>query len=117
MVEVEISKNGITRTFLALIDSGADVVLMPDTIAIMLNIDSAGCPIRNVGGVAGNTKGFVTNVNLKVQYFSKSINIPVCFIRTDVPVLLGQEGFFENYKIKFEKENEAFEISHGNRFT
>lgn len=39
------------------------------------------------------------------------IKITAGFIDSDsVNALLGQEGFFDNYRIKFEKDHDAFEI-------
>ena len=33
------------------------------------------------------------------------------FIDTDVPVLLGQEGFFDRYRIEFEQDHDTFKIT------
>jgi hypothetical protein len=46
IVEVEISRDGTGRKFLALIDSGADQITMPAAIAEALGIDRATCPPR-----------------------------------------------------------------------
>jgi len=43
---------------------------------------------------------------------NKKIKIPVGFINSDsVGLLLGQEGFFDNYRIKFERDHNVFEIT------
>jgi len=39
------------------------------------------------------------------------VEIPICFVESPtVSLLLGQEGFFDKYRIKFEKDHDTFEI-------
>lgn len=46
----------------------------------------------------------------------RSIKIPVCFVQSPtVGLLLGEEGFFDLYRIKFEKDHDTFEITPGKR--
>ena len=112
VVEVELSNHGHTRKFLALIDSGADQITMPATIAEALRIDRAACPKRSLMGVTmQRIEGFVGTLQIQVQHQSEAITAPVVFIDTDVPVLLGQEVFFDCYRIKFEKDHDTFEIT------
>ena len=111
IVEVEISRGGPARKFLALIDSGADQITMPSAIADALGIDRATCPSRPMMGITmQRTEGFVALVSIRVHNQAEAITVPAVFIDTDVPVLLGQEGFFDRYRIKFEKDHDTFEI-------
>lgn len=111
IVEVEISSGGPGRKFLALIDSGADQITMPAAIAEALGIDRTACPPRSLMGITmERTEGFVAQVMIRVQHHVETISAPAVFIDTDVPVLLGQEGFFDGYRIKFEKDHDTFEI-------
>ena len=111
IVEVEISCGGPGRKFLALIDSGADQITMPSAIAEALGIDRASCRPRSMMGITmQRTQGFIAQVMIRVQNHVKPITVPAVFIDTDVPVLLGQEGFFDRYRVKFEKDHDAFEI-------
>jgi hypothetical protein len=112
IVEVEISRGGPARKFLALIDSGADQITMPAAIAEALGIVRATCPSRALMGITmQRTEGFVAPVSIRVQHQPEAITAPAVFIDTDVPVLLGQEGFFDRYRIKFEKDHDTFEIN------
>jgi hypothetical protein len=55
---------------------------------------------------------FLASVNFKVKHFDKTITTPVAF--TDSPsvdVLLGQEDFFECFRIKFEKDHDTFDLT------
>src|ERR1700720_2521971 len=91
----ELSHGGHVRTFLALIDSGADQITMPAAIADALGIDRTACPPRSLMGITmERTEGFVAQVMIHVQHHVEPITAPAVFIDTDVPVLLGQEGFF-----------------------
>lgn len=111
IIEIEISRGGHGRKFLALIDSGADQITMPAAIADALGIDRSACRPRTMMGITmERTEGFVAPVVIKVQHHVEPITVPAVFIDTDVPVLLGQEGFFDRYRIKFEKDHDRFEI-------
>ena len=57
IVEVEISRGNQRRKFLALIDSGADQIIMPAAIAEVFGIDRASCPERSVIGVSMENTG------------------------------------------------------------
>jgi Aspartyl protease len=112
IVEVEISRGGPGRKFLALIDSGADQITMPAAIAEALGIDRAACRRRSMMGISmQRTEGFVAPVMIRVQHHVEPITAPVVFIDTDIPVLLGQEAFFDRYRVKFEKDHDTFEIT------
>lgn len=112
IVEIEISRGGPARKFLALINSGADQITMPAAIADALGIVRATCPRRSLIGITmQRVDGFVASIGIRVQHHSELIAVPAVFIDTDIPVLLGQEAFFDRYRIKFEKDHDAFEIS------
>jgi hypothetical protein len=111
IVEVEISRAGPGRKFLALIDSGADHITMPAAIAEVLGINRAECRPRPIMGITMETMdGFVAQVVIGVKYHIQPITVPAVFIDRDIPVLLGQEGFFDRYRVRFEKDHDTFEI-------
>ncbi len=112
VVEVEISKGAHKRKFLALIDSGADQIMMPAAIADVFGIDRRTCPTRTSLGVSMEPiDGFVSDLTLRIEHQMEDFDAPVIFIDTDIPVLLGREGFFDLYRIKFEQDHDTFEIS------
>jgi hypothetical protein len=112
IVEIEISHGGPSRKFLALIDSGADQITMPAAIADALGIDRAACPRRSMMGITmQRIDGFVAPIEIRVQHQAQAFTAPTVFIDTDIPVLLGQEAFFDRYRVKFEKDHDTFEIS------
>jgi hypothetical protein len=110
VVEVELTRGNYHRTFLALIDSGADQILMPAAIADGLGIDRNQCQHRSSMGITMDSiDGFVAELSIRVQH-QEPFTAPVVFIDTEVPVLLGREGFFDQHRIKFEQDHDTFEI-------
>jgi hypothetical protein len=111
VVEVELLRGHHQRTFLALIDSGADHIMMPATIAEAFEIDRAACQRRSVMGVSMEPiDGFISHLTFQIKDQAEQFDAPVVFIDSDVPVLLGREGFFDQYRIKFEQDHDTFEV-------
>jgi len=111
VVEVELSRGAQRRTFLALIDSGADQIMMPAVVAAVFGIDRSKCPTRASTGISMEPiNGFVAHLDFCIEHQAESFTAPVVFIDTDIPVLLGREGFFDFYRIKFEQDHDTFEI-------
>ena len=53
----------------------------------------------------------MVEVEVKIEHLDSSM-IPVGFIDSPhVGALLGQEGFFDGHRIKFEKDHNIFEVS------
>jgi hypothetical protein len=112
IVEVVLSRQNQRRKFLALIDSGADQIMMPAAIAEALGIDRDGCPGRASLGVSMEPiDGFVSHLTFQIEQQAESFDAPVIFIDTDFPVLLGREGFFDRYRVRFEQDRDTFEIA------
>lgn len=67
----------------------------------------------NFTGIAGNVDGYrVDKLKIKVNGFSEAIEIPACFVDSpSVGILLGQDGFFDLHRIKFEKDHDTFEVA------
>lgn len=112
VVEITLSKNGKSRDFFAVIDSGADVTTMSTQVAEVLGIDWKNCRQGNVLGISGVTQhSYCDKLDITVKTLGDTFSIPVVFTETYIPILLGQEGFFDRYRIKFEKDHDTFEIT------
>jgi hypothetical protein len=112
VVEVALSRGNQRRVFLALVDSGADQITMPSYIAEALGIDRSACPKRPVMGISMElVGGFVAPLALQIARQEQAFEAPVVFVDYDMPVLLGREGFFDRYCIKFEQDHDVFEIT------
>src|SRR3979411_2368008 len=108
IVEVELSRGTQRRKFLALIDSGADQIMMPAAIAEALGIDRDRSARRtSLGFSMDPIDGFIGHLTFQIEHQADPFEAPVIFIDTDVPVLLGREGFFDRYRIKFEQDHDT----------
>ena len=109
---VEIFGNKRTKKMLALIDSGADVSMLNLGVAKMLDIDLSKAERGTTIGITGVQETYIATVEIKVEGQVGKRKIPVRFIDSEyVDMLLGQEGFFDAYRIKFEKDHDTFEIT------
>jgi hypothetical protein len=116
VVEVVLSRNGKRREFLAVIDSGADVTMMSTQIADMFEIDWKQLPTSRTLGISGTTQvSYLGSMDVAVKKIGEALTLPVLFTEANIPILLGQEGFFDAYRIKFEKDHDTFEITKSNR--
>ena len=116
MIEILVSEGGKTREYLALIDSGADVTMMSTEIADTFGIDWMNCRKSNTMGISGGTQtSYLGSVDIAIKKLGEAIHLPVLFTEANIPILLGQEGFFDHYRIRFEKDHDVFEIMRSNR--
>src|SRR3989344_3838390 len=113
MIEIEIFGRADNRKFNALIGSGADCSLFNIEVAKLLGFDLSQAKTRDFTGIVGATRCYILDkVEIKVEDFDRPVSIPVGFIeRGNVGLLLGQDGFFDSYKIKFERDHDTFEIT------
>ena len=79
----------------------------------MLGIDLSNARSARFTGISGQIDGYrLEKIKIKVDGLNESVEIPVCFIKSPtVSLLLGQEGFFDQYRIRFEKDHDTFEIT------
>ena len=107
-----IGSNGFWEGY-GLIDSGADRSLFNIQIAEKIGLDSTGGSFENFGGIeGGELKAYLHEVKIKIIGMDKEINIKVGFINsTGVAAILGQDGFFDAFRIKFEKDHGIVEIT------
>jgi hypothetical protein len=104
------SKSVVTRS---LIDSGADINLINAQFAKLLGLDyKTGVKVPLKGIVNQKIEAFVHEVDFEIpRLTTESIKMKFGFIDSStVGVLLGQEGFFDNFRVAFEKHYNFFEI-------
>lgn len=97
----------------ALIDSGADRSLFNMQIAEALGLDLTNSPSEDFGGIeGGNLKAKLHKVKVQIVGMSDEIEVLAGFMDSSgVAAILGQDGFFDAYKIKFEKDHGIIEIT------
>lgn len=118
IIELEIIGKTQALNALGLIDSGADTVLMNLEYAKVLGIDLDPNHKKEFLGI-GNSRVecFLSSVTMKVKHFDVPITTPVAFTDSaSVDILLGQEDFFEAFRIKFEKDHDTFDLALSPKF-
>lgn len=111
MIKVSLFGSNGSVNALSLVDSGADNCLFSVEFAKILGIDLKKCERQQTTGVEGGKMDvFLTTVEIQAEHLEK-IKLPVGFIDSpSVTGLLGQEGFFDKHRIKFERDHNTFEI-------
>lgn len=105
-----IDKAGKLVRVVALIDSGADFTIIPKDLAGLLGLKEDQ-EEANTGGIGGKVKVKRTHFNFDVIGSRErySLSVPALILQdggSDVPLLLGRNGFFENFHITFKQDEE-----------
>lgn len=97
---------------IGLVDSGTDLTLVNIQYAKELGLDVAKLKEKTMRGIGeGTIPTFLATFPIKPVELGKEIIVPACYIDSkNVDVLIGQEGFFDTFKIKFEKDHDVFEL-------
>ncbi len=114
-VPVTLSGNGGKYTFIALLDSGADISAIPQEVAELLGLDLSGKK-EEAAGIGGKVPAVQSKVGLEIgkphEFYNFSIpvkiilNKGVAFDGQELPVLLGRVGFFDKFVITFDQKEE-----------
>jgi Aspartyl protease len=111
LVKVTLAHQTRKVTVLAMLDSGADICVFNLGYALALGLDLSQCEQVTVSGVEGVAQDcYKTVIDLEPEGLSK-ITVPVLFIDSSgVDGLLGQEGFFDQHVVTFNRKGDSFEI-------
>lgn len=94
---------------IALLDSGADVSIIPLDIAELLRINISGEKSKSKG-IGGEVEVINTKITVNIRKGHEGYNliIPVQVIKGDssIPIILGRAGFFDKFQITFDQFNE-----------
>ncbi len=99
---------------MALLDSGADISVIPKGLAEFLDLDLSGVR-ETANGIGGEVSVIATNIIVYVEKGHESYNfkIPVQVVledKDDVPVILGRTGFFDKFIIYFNQQEEKIRL-------
>ncbi|PIR43320.1 hypothetical protein COV24_03280 [candidate division WWE3 bacterium CG10_big_fil_rev_8_21_14_0_10_32_10] len=101
------NQNGPYKTFM-IIDSGADISIIPKTIGEDLGLKKT--DLHYLGGVGGRVGYYINYIN--VELAGKNFTIPVAWLTNDsVPMLLGRKGVFSEFDICFKEKQEIVEFT------
>src|SRR5437867_12765324 len=92
------------QQIVCLVDSGADECLFHASIGRSLGIDLHSGMHKVFDGIAGSIEAYMHPVEIQIQDFSERVKMEAGFTESaGVHAILGQVGFFENFKICFER--------------
>jgi hypothetical protein len=96
---------------LAIVDSGADYCAFPQSFASVIGLDLLTLPSSQTLGVGGNSVSHYANIQIDLG----PLSIPVyCGFTPGLDQaglgLLGQQGFFDKFKITFDRAGGLFHI-------
>ena len=105
--------NGLKRKqVICLVDSGADESLFHSSIGRDLGIDIESGRHKEFDGIAGNLTAYMHLIELQIQDFPERIKIEAGFTESeDVDAIVGQAGFFENFRICFDRRKGRIEVT------
>lgn len=94
----------------ALVDSGADNTVVPKDLAVMLGLKDTAVE-GETGGIGGKVKVKRSRLTFEVRGRREKycLDVPVLVLQegySDVPLLLGRRGFFEEFEITFRQNEE-----------
>lgn len=110
-IPINISGTGSKYQFIALIDSGADISVIPKEVAELLGLD-LNKEKEEARGIGGKVPAIQTNINIEIgkPHEMYNFNIPVKVILSEIdeeiPILLGRIGFFDKFIITFNQKEE-----------
>jgi hypothetical protein len=100
-----------------LIDSGADLTMASRDVCDELGLDwNLGQPTK-LSGISNKPECDVSarifDVNVRIPELETVLTIPICFTEGDSSLLLGREGFFDAFRVTFDKRNQqtVFEVN------
>ncbi len=108
LIDIEVSADGKSETFSALIDSGTEVTIMNEQIAQLLGINSVGKTSAGVYTLDDfpnmQKMGYIAKVNIVVPGFPCEVmTTKVIFAdgtgNSPFDILLGQDDFFRRFLI------------------
>ena len=108
-----IGNSGIKIEAMALIDSGADLSIIPQDIAELLNLNLKEGKDKS-RGIGGEVEVINTTmqINVKKVHEDYMLRIPVQVILGDnkIPILLGREGFYNEFEITLYQSEERISL-------
>jgi len=111
---VRLSLRGNTPTavnVVALLDSGADVSVIPKGLADFLNLKLR--DKSEAKGIGGIISIWNSEVNIKITNGHENYNfkIPIQVSEDDsVPIIMGRSGFFDKFRIIIDESSERVEL-------
>jgi hypothetical protein len=95
-----------------LLDSGADCTMLPKSFGELIGLDFGRLPTLTVTGIEGRgMKAFKGPLRLQIAGLNLP-PIPCLYAASDTtPLLLGREGFFDLFDIRFDNQHKKLVLT------
>ena len=105
--------NGKDGDVPAIIYSGADTTTLNIQYAEALGIELDTAKQGTIIGVGkGKVPVFRGTFPFRIKEMDIPMEVPAWYVDSEnVNILLGQEAFFDSFRVKFEKDHDTFELS------
>jgi len=113
-LEIELDHKGRRTSVAGLVDSGSALNILPFDVGIALGLDweSQDFPLE-LGGTLRGVAAYAVLVKAQIPKFP-IVHLAFAWLKKtslEVPVLLGQVNFFQEYDVRFYGHRRAFDIS------
>lgn len=101
----------------AIIDSGADIMIIPKDLAIILGLELK--EETETIGIGGSVKARKTNISINIKYNKESHHINTGALvlmdeNIDIPMILGRKTFFDEFEITFKQKQDTIILTKAN---
>lgn len=121
IIPVRVHINGLSVLTDALIDTGADVTIMPKFVADRLGIDLSNAPESSlIGALGGGGSYRVFELELELRELPNSIRwkAPVGFTNREMSFAFpGTRGFFEFFELTYNAKRELIDLKFNEEVT
>ncbi len=118
IIPVTLKHNKKELNYVALLDSGADFNIFHSELAEVLEIDLTKLPKTSFSGINKGAHGIMQMTVIEIGIEDYIFNAPVYFspeISSDGYGIVGQQGFFDNFKVLFNLEARKIELKKSKR--
>jgi hypothetical protein len=93
-----------------IVDSGADISMGPRKLCELVGLQWESGEMIEIGGIAQREECVVPctlhDLKVYIRETGSELTVPFCFAEGDAPLILGREGFFDAFRIDFDKKNQ-----------
>ncbi len=112
MLELTLFNGAKRQQVVCLVDSGADDCLFHASIGRSLGIEIESGNYVKFDGIAGSIDAYIHTIEIQLQDFPERVSIKAGFTESEgVYAILGQAGFFEYFRICFDRRRWRIEIT------
>lgn len=111
VIQIEVSHDSVTVPYEVLVDSGADICIFDEDVAIILGVDIVKGIKQEVIGVTGVPQYYYLHkVGINVGGIEYQTDVGFMKLSNQVFGIVGQKGFFSKFIVRFDLRKERIEL-------